>query len=350
MRTGLLLLNMGGPETLRDVRPFLFRLFRDPDILPLPRWIRWLAWPLAFLISLFRAPKSREAYAAIGGGTPLIRNDKAVARALRERLADAGVEVATVAMRYWHPLTDAGLDVLEFAGVERILAVPMYPQYSSTTTMSSFRELARHLDRRRRRWQPQVDILLDYHDDPRYVACVARRLEATLAEVPAGARKPVVLFSAHSIPTDRVREDNDPYPEQIEAFCATLAAGLPEGMPTALAYQSKVGPVEWVGPPVEEKLHELAAAGHDAVVVVPVSFTSEHVETLEELDLEYRDVAHESGIAHYRRVPTVGTDEDFLEFMTARIREMMEKPKPGPCRRKQTLEDCVCRQACRSAA
>lgn len=342
MRIGLLLLNMGGPERLEDVRPFLFRLFRDPDILPLPRWLRWLAWPLALLISTFRAPKSRRAYASIGGGTPLVRNDKAVARALGARLADLGVVKSTVAMRYWHPLTDAALDVLEFAGVERIVAIPMYPQYSTTTTMSSFRELRRRLAARRRRWAPTLDVVVDYADDPGYLGCVRRRLEATIADLPTDRGRTAILCSAHSIPVDRVREDGDPYPSQIEASVRAITAGLPADLEVALAYQSKVGPVEWVGPAIGDEIVRLAKDGVRSLVVVPVSFTSEHVETREELDQVYREVAEKAGIVHWRRVPTVATDDDFLDALAAVARRAIAGDVGSTTCRRGLGKGCIC--------
>jgi ferrochelatase len=320
--TGVLLLNMGGPETLAEVRPFLFRLFRDPDILPLPRWLRGLSWPLALLISTLRARRSRHAYARIGGGSPLRRTNEAVAAKLRERL-DAPVAVA---MRYWRPFTDTALDALEAAGVKSIVALPMYPQYSTTTTMSSYRELHRCLALRADRWRPRVRAVLDYHLDARYLDAVAARVRAALAQMTTAPR--VVLMSAHSIP------------RQIEAFCGALMQRLPPGTRWALGYQSRVGPVEWVGPQTPAVIERLAAEGVRGLAVVPVSFVSEHVETLEEIELQYGALARARGIVEFVRVPTVCADDDFVDFLAALAREQASGAPAAPCRRE--VDACVC--------
>lgn len=343
MSTGVLLLNMGGPGSLSEVRPFLFRLFRDPDILPLPRWLRWLAWPLALLISTLRAPKSRKAYAAIGGKSPQLPTNLEVAAKLEAALkADGSAVLVTVAMRYWHPFTDEALDQLEAAGVERIVVLPMYPQYSTTTTMSSFRELHRRLAKRAARWRPALLPVLHYHLDPGYVTAVARRLASTLKQL-GDASKPAVIFSAHSIPMDRVREDGDPYPREVQAMVDLLVAELPPGLPAHIAYQSRVGPVQWQGPEIAQVITELAQLGHDALIVVPISFVSEHVETLEELDQEYRHLAESLGIKTFLRVPTVQADDDFVEFLAQRTRRALagEVDTHG-CLRSGGGGACVC--------
>jgi len=344
-KLGVVLLNMGGPETLDEVRPFLFRLFRDPDILPLPKWLRWLAWPLAWLISTLRAPKSREIYGAIGGGSPLAKTNREVAAKLTEALAADGVDaVVTVAMRYWHPLTDKALDALEAAGVEQIVALPMYPQYSTTTTMSSYRELYRRLAKRRRRWRPKVLPVLDYHDDPGYLDCMRTRMRRAWATLPEDAASPAVLFSAHSIPLDRVTDLDDPYPQHVDTFMHALSDVVPPGTRIELGYQSRVGPVKWLEPTTPAQIEALAADGVDAVMVVPVSFVSEHVETLEELDQEYRELAHARGIRDFARVETVMADADFIEFCRARVQRARTTPPPHTCRR-GAGQRCVCLQS-----
>ncbi|RMF14073.1 MAG: ferrochelatase [Candidatus Dadabacteria bacterium] len=336
---GVVLLNLGGPETLDDVRPFLFRLFRDPDIIPLPKWLRWLSWPIAWLIATFRAPKSREAYASIGGGSPLRRTNEAVAHKLRARLEARGLNVRVeVAMRYWHPLTEVAVARLKEAGCERILCLPMYPQYSTTTTMSSYRAFWRAL--RKARWAPEVTRVLDYHLDPRYLDCVARRIEAALVQLSEPYGDACVLFSAHSIPQDRVDQEGDPYPEHVEAMCAALAVRLPDGLKWELAYQSRVGPVEWIGPQVPDAIERLAAEGVRRVIVVPVSFVSEHVETLEELDQEYRHLAESLGITQFLRVATVQDDDDFVAFLEELTAETLLGAGDTACRR--GAERCIC--------
>lgn len=346
MKTGILLLNLGGPETLDEVRPFLFRLFRDPDIIPLPKWLRWLSWPIAWLIAKFRAPKSRQAYAAIGGGSPLRRTNDAVAQKLIAKLKAEGLaDSIAVAMRYWHPLTDAALDVLENAGCERVVCLPMYPHYSTTTTMSSYRALQKELAKRRKRWRPQLLQVFDYHLDERYLECLRARMRPLLAPLAETPGQATILFSAHSIPMDRVRESGDPYPGQIEAMAAALGQLAPSGVRCDLAYQSRVGPVEWLGPEMPQKIQELAVAGIKRLLVVPVSFVSEHVETLEEIDQEYAHMAAELGVTHFLRASTVQADDDFVDFLAALTRETLAGAKPGPCRRAHANLPCVCRAA-----
>lgn len=343
MKTSVLLLNLGGPETLDDVRPFLFRLFRDPDIIPLPRWLRWLSWPIAWLIAKFRAPKSKLAYAAIGGGSPLRKTNAAVAEKLLAKLrADNVATDIAVAMRYWHPLTDAALDKLQAGGSDRIVCLPMYPHYSTTTTMSSYRELNRRLAKRNKTWRPKLYHVLDYHLDPRYLDAVRQRMAPLLAQIDADHATAAVLFSAHSIPMDRVRESGDPYPQQVEAMVAELAKGIPASIRHDLAYQSRVGPVEWVGPDMPTKLRDLAAAGIKQLLVVPVSFVSEHVETLEEIDQEYAHLASELGIGKFLRVPTVQADDDFVAFLAALVRETLAGQVNTNCRRLALGQPCVC--------
>lgn len=346
MKTGVLLLNLGGPETLDEVRPFLFRLFRDPDIIPLPRWLRWLSWPIAWFIAKFRAPKSRLAYAAIGGGSPLHRTNQAVADQLLTKLQAAGLaEHIAIAMRYWHPLTHVALDALEQAGCQRLVCVPMYPHYSTTTTMSSYRVLQKELGKRQKRWQPQVLQVLDYHLDERYLDCLRARMRPFLPTLAEAPDESAILFSAHSIPSDRVRESGDPYPMQVKAMASALSQIAPQGVRAELAYQSRVGPVEWLGPETPQKIAELAQTGIKRLLVVPISFVSEHVETLEEIDREYAKLAHALGITHFLRAPTVQADDDFVAFLATLVGEVLQGASLGPCRRAHANLACVCRGA-----
>jgi len=335
-------MNMGGPRSLDEVRPFLFRLFRDPDILPLPRWLRWLSWPIAALIAFFRAPKSSEAYRAIGGGSPQLPTNLKVADKLQDALAEQiHPESVKVAMRYWHPFTDDALDQLEAIDVDKIVALPMYPHYSTTTTMSSYRELHRRLTNRRKRWSPDIVPVLDYHLDSNYLSCVESRTRAAIDRLKFPVEQCLVLYSAHSIPADRVRDLDDPYPQQIESMVAALSERLPAGLRYRLAYQSRVGPVEWIGPSITEVIPQLAAEAVMALVVVPISFVSEHVETLEEIDLQYRELAEKHGIRQFERVDTVQEDDDFIAVLKNLTLDALVEAAPKKCRCEKSSA-CIC--------
>jgi len=328
-RVGVLLLNLGGPERIQDVGPFLYNLFSDPEIIRLPNPA--LQKPLAWLISTLRSGKSREAYRSIGGGSPLRRITEQQARELQSSLRQRGVEATTyVAMRYWHPFTESAVGDIKADGVDEVVVLPLYPQFSISTSGSSFRELQRlrQADPDFRRLP--IRCIRSWYDHPGYIEAMASLIATQIgtSEDPAGAH---VFFSAHGVPKSYVEEAGDPYQREIQA-CARLImqrleAKLGHGNPSTLAYQSRVGPVEWLRPYTDDALRELGEAGVKDLVVVPISFVSEHIETLEEIDIEYREIATEAGITNFRRVPALDTDPTFIRGLADLVQEAMAGPE-----------------------
>lgn len=322
-RVAVVLFNLGGPDDQASVKPFLFNLFRDPAIIGLPDPFRTL---LARLISSRRETSAQANYALMGGGSPLLpetrRQAGALAKALSGRLPDDEVGVF-VAMRYWSPLTEeTAVEVAAF-GPDEIILLPLYPQFSTTTTESSLKRWAEVYA-----GSGMSRTVCCYPQAPGWIEAQADGVAAKLAE--AGDRPVRVLFSAHGIPESLVRRKGDPYQEQVESTCAAIAARLglaQDGW--SICYQSRVGPMKWLGPSTPEAL---AAAGRDGVgaVVVPVAFVSEHIETLVELDIEYAELAHELGVSPYLRSPAVGLAAPFISGLADAAVEALSRTGTAP--------------------
>ena len=305
---GLIALNLGGPDSLDDVRPFLQRLFNDPEVLQI-RWSllrKFVAWSIA----RSRAPFSRDAYAQIGGRSPILAETTAQAQAVADLLAARGIAtVPVVAMAAWYPLADETLATLSARGVRRAIALPLYPQESHTTTRASLSQIEAA-----RAHQPGMEIaeIKRYPDAEGYLRAVVERIEAAIATLPPEhAATAPVLFSAHGLPEDYIRK-GDPYLDDIRITVEAVTRRMGLGPRARLCFQSKVGRKRWLGPATETLLDELAAAGERAVVVVPIAFTGEHIETLQEIDILYRERAEKAGIVHFARARTVGTHPSFI--------------------------------------
>ncbi|HJQ71230.1 MAG TPA: ferrochelatase [Blastocatellia bacterium] len=312
-RIGVLLFNLGGPETLADVKPFLYNLFSDPDIIRLP-W-RALQKPLAWIISTSRHKKSRGYYAQIGGGSPLRKITDEQARALEGALARRGVEAkAYVGMRYWKPFTEEAIAQIEADGIKRLVVLPLYPQFSISTTGSSL-NLMKAIFAENGARGLRVSVIESWQDDPRYINALARMVREELAAFPDQSPSAThVVFSAHSVPVSYI-EAGDPYLDQTRQTVGLVMKQIGEDRPHTLSFQSKVGPVKWLRPSTDETIRRLAAEGVSQVLLVPVSFVSEHIETLYELDILYRHVAEETGLRHYRRVPALNCEPDFIDAL-----------------------------------
>lgn len=319
-RLAVVLLNLGGPDRPEAIRPFLFNLFNDPAILRIPNPFRWLA---ANLIAARRAPIARKIYAEIGGSSPLLANTRAQASALEAALSELHQVRVFCCMRYWHPMTaEVVREVAEFHPNEIVL-LPLYPQFSSTTTASSYTAWtsaagAAGLD-------CPTKLICCYPTEPAYVEAIAGMIAAACAQLAQDPAKPGyrVLYSAHGLPK-RIVERGDPYPRQVERTAAAISArrGLDEG-DWVVCYQSRVGPLKWIGPSTES---EIERAGHDrlAVILAPIAFVSEHSETLVELDIQYRELAVSAGVVQYLRVPAVGTSEGFIAGLAQLVRRAVE--------------------------
>ena len=327
-RVGILLLNLGGPERIQDVGPFLYNLFADPEIIRLPNPV--LQKPLAWLISTLRSNKSKEAYRSIGGGSPLRRITEQQARELQSLLRQRGIDATSyVAMRYWHPFTESAVADIKADGIDEVVVLPLYPHFSISTSGSSFRELQRLRQMDERFESLPLRCIRSWYDHPGYVRSMAE-LIAEQVRASDDVEQAHIFFSAHGVPKSYVEEAGDPYQQEIQA-CASLIMAELEAIvghsnPHTLAYQSRVGPVEWLKPYTEEALEELGRAKTQDLVVVPISFVSEHIETLEEIDIEYRELATDSGVVNFRRVRALDTYPPFI----AGLADLVEASLKGP--------------------
>lgn len=318
-RVAVVLFNLGGPDGPAAVRPFLVNLFDDPAIVRVPTPLRWI---LARVIARRRAPIATANYARIGGGSPLLANTRTQAEALDAALADIGTVRTFVAMRYWHPRADETAREVAAYAPDRIVLLPLYPQFSTTTTASSLADWARAAQRAG--LDAPTTTVCCYPLEDGLLGAEATLVRGGVAE--AEAAGPVrVLFSAHGLP-EKIVAAGDPYQWQVEQTAAAVAdrAGLAAGQ-SVVCYQSRVGPLAWIGPSTED---EIARAGRDkvAIVVVPIAFVSEHSETLVELDIEYRELAEEAGVPRYVRVPTVGVRAEFIAGLAGLVREALGRP------------------------
>ncbi len=326
-RIAVVTFNLGGPDAPETVEPFLFNLFNDSAIVGLPQPLRW---GLATLIAHRRAPVAREIYARIGGKSPLLEETRRQARALEAALADVGEVRVVIAMRYWHPMSDeAALEVEAFAPDEVVL-LPLYPQFSTATSASSL--AVWHRAARKAGLKVPTRAVCCYPTALGFVTAHANLIRPALEEAAATSRRPRLLFSAHGLPKRTVAK-GDPYVWQVEQTAGAVTevlerAGAP-AFEARVSYQSRVGPLEWVGPSTEA---EILQAGRDGVplVVSPIAFVSEHSETLVELDIEYRALADAHGVPAFVRVPALGAEEGFIEALAGMVRRALGESR-GIC-------------------
>jgi ferrochelatase len=312
------LFNLGGPDRLEAVEPFLVNLFNDRAIIALPQPWRWL---IARLIARRRAPVARAIYARLGGGSPLLANTEAQAAALQHTLG-TGHRVF-IAMRYWPPLSQAAAAAVKAWAPDEVVLLPLYPQASTTTTRSSllaWRQAAAKVELR-----VPTRMLCCYPQDNGFIAALAEEVRRALREWPQGERKRVLL-SAHGLPK-KIVAGGDPYQWQVEQSAAALRRAIGDPvLDSIVCYQSRVGPLAWLGPATDAEIRR-AGAEKVGLVVVPLAFVSEHSETLVELDLDYRHLAEAVGVPRYVRVPTVGIAAGFIAGLATLARQAL----PGPC-------------------
>jgi ferrochelatase len=318
-RLAVVLFNLGGPDAPESVRPFLVNLFTDPAILRVPGWVR--PW-LGRIIAWRRTKPASENYAILGGRSPLLELTEEQAAALEARLNEEGALQTKVfiAMRYWHPMSDAAARAVKAWNPDEVLLLPLYPQFSTTTTGSSM--LAWDQAASRAGLAAPTTTLCCFHSDPGFAAATAAIVRQAWDKARAELDPAIplrVLFSAHGLPESIVAA-GDPYQWQVEQSVAQVVERLGiEGLDHIVCYQSRVTPQKWIGPSTED---ELERAGHDkvAVLVVPIAFTSEHSETLVELDVEYREEAEKFGVPGYFRAPAQNADAAFIGALAALVR------------------------------
>lgn len=310
-KIAVVLFNLGGPDGPNDVQPFLQNLFSDPAIIRAPAPIRWF---LSRFISRSRAPSAKENYALMGGGSPLLPETKKQAEALDAELARRGQTARSfVSMRYWSPFAlDAVGEVREW-GADRVVLLPLYPQFSTTTTASSLKS-----------WKdaggaPGVAVCC-YPSAPKLIEAHAKEtLEAwERGGKPANVR---LLLSAHGLP-EQVVEAGDPYQWQVEQTAAAVRPLLPEDWEVEVCYQSRVGPLKWIGPPTDESIRKAARDGK-SILVSPIAFVSEHIETLVELDHEYKLIAEQENAAGYIRAPALGVNATFIGMLADLVEDAL---------------------------
>ena len=307
--TGVVLLNMGGPDSLSSVRPFLARLFSDKELIRLPA--APVTQPLfAWIVSGLRARKVRRYYEEIGGGSPIAAFTERQRVALAEALRGTGGNFKVyVGMRYWHPLSKHAALEMKEDGVSRAIALPLYPQYCAATTGSSLNDL--------RRWMKWAGCLFpvtevrSYPDHPKYVAALAETVASTIRGV--GRDGMFLLFSAHGVPKALI-DGGDPYQAETVATVAAVMRTFP-GLPHGISYQSRAGRAEWLSPDTVDEVTRLAREGVRTLVVVPVSFVSDHIETLHELDIRLAAHAREAGIQSFLRAPALNDAPAFIDAL-----------------------------------
>ncbi len=307
MKIAIVLFNLGGPDSLEAVEPFLRNLFSDPAIITLPGILRK---PLARLIAARRAPVAREIYAKIGGRSPIVEETEAQARALEKALAARKQEArAFVAMRCWRPFSDEAAQAVKAWAPDRVVLLPLYPQFSTTTTASSLG------DWRRAAAKAGLDVpyarVCCYPSSAGFIAALVASIRETWTKATPGLRYRLLL-SAHGLP-ERIIAAGDPYRWQVERTAQMLVERLGmDDLDWTVCYQSRVGPLRWIAPATDNEIRRAGADGM-GVIVVPIAFVSEHSETLVELDIDYAALAREAGVPHYLRAPTVGTRVDFVQ-------------------------------------
>lgn len=330
-RIGVVLHNLGGPTTRDAIQPFLRNLFLDQEIIRLP-------WPLdggilrrwfAEFVAWRRTPKVRPNYDDIGGRSPIIERTREQAVALERELDRRFEGVAEfrvrLGMRYWYPFTREAMEEFLTSGIDRVFLLPLYPQYSRTTTGSSFKEWRDlHRDHYNRRFR--VRSVRSYHLNRRYIAAISERIDATLEQkfTPEERDGLQLLFSAHGTPISEVKA-GDPYSHQIRATVEAVMAMRGHDYPHHLSFQSRVGPVKWLEPYTQDAVARLGAEGVRSLLVVPVAFVTDHIETLHEIDIELREEAHHAGIRKYETMFALNATPMFIEALADVVEERIRR-------------------------
>lgn len=334
---GILLLNLGGPDRLDSVEPFLFRLFSDREIIQLPGGPA-LQPAFARLIARIRGPKVRDNYRSIGGGSPILPLTRRQAAGLESILngrrggGDPGSGVrykVGIAMRYWRPSTEEALQDMQEAGVRRLVALTLYPQFSAATTQSSLNELDRVGRRLGLDWK--ITAIDRYPENPGYLDAVAATVLESLEAYPRAQRDRVLLlFSAHGLPMKFIR-NGDPYVKEIQKTREGVLErlrGKGVNNPWRFGYQSRTGPVKWIGPYTDAVIEDLAREGVKSILVIPIAFVSDHIETLYEIDQLFGDLARHKGVADFRRTRMLNDDPRFLQALAEMVERHLEETGP----------------------
>ncbi|XP_037122322.1 ferrochelatase, mitochondrial [Syngnathus acus] len=339
-KTGILMLNMGGPEKLEDVHDFLLRLFMDTDLMKLP-----VQNKLGPFIAKRRTPKIQEQYSKIGGGSPIKRwtamQGEGMVKLLDEMSPETAPHKFYIGFRYVHPLTEEAIEEMEKDGVDRAVAFTQYPQYSCSTTGSSLNAIYRYYRSRGERPKMCWSVIDRWPTHPLLVECFAEHVSNELLKFPEEKRDDVViLFSAHSLPMAVVNR-GDPYPQEVGATVQRVMERLGHCNPYRLVWQSRVGPMAWLGPQTDEVIKGLCERGKKNILLVPIAFTSDHIETLHELDIEYGQVlGEECGVENLRRAESLNGNPLFMKALAELVQSHLKSNEP--CSRQLTLRCPLC--------
>ncbi len=309
MKKAIILFNLGGPDKIENVEPFLFNLFNDPAILNLPTFLRY---PLAKLISNRRAPVAKKIYEELGGASPILKLTKEQSDALEKKInQDQEIDEykCFIVMRCWHPRAEQVIKEVQFFNPEEVILMPLYPQYSAATSGSSIKEWKDVC--KKNQYKVKTSTICCYPTDQNFVKAHTKEILKKIKDL----KNFKLIFSAHGLPEKNIKK-GDPYQWQVEQSVKKIVEELNiENLDWILSYQSRVGPLKWIGPSTEDIIIENSKIGKH-IVLVPIAFVSEHSETLVELDIEYKELADANGCKNYTRVPALGTNEDFIKTMS----------------------------------
>jgi len=312
MKKAIILFNLGGPDKLENVEPFLFNLFNDPAILNLPTFLRY---PLAKLISNRRAPIAKKIYAELGGSSPILKLTKEQSYALEIKLNQTQEEdeyKCFIIMRCWNPRAKDVIRDVQLYGPDEVVLMPLYPQYSAATSGSSIKEWKDVC--KKNNYHVKTSTICCYPTDQNFINAHTKEIIKKIKNL----KNFKLIFSAHGLPEKNIKK-GDPYQWQVEQSVKKIVENLnDENLDWILSYQSRVGPLKWIGPSTETIIIENSKIGKH-IVLVPIAFVSEHSETLVELDIEYKEIADANGCKNYTRVPALGINEDFIKAMSELI-------------------------------
>ena len=317
-KIAVVLFQLGGPDTLAAVEPFLYNLFCDPEIINF-MGATLARKPLALFIARKRSQIVRDHYAAIGGASPIVELTNRQARALAAALAPDFDATVVVAMRYWHPLTAEAIAKLHGLALDELILLPLYPHYSFATTGSSLKEWQRLYRADKAQKTPSVKMVNDFHDHPLYIAALVERINEALESL-SRPEEIHLVFSAHGLPMSLV-EKGDPYPRQIEATVNLVRQRGAWENPYTLCYQSRVGKQKWLEPSLTQTIEKLANSGVRRMLVIPISFVTEHIETLHEINIEAREQAEALGVAEFRMMPSLNDSPAFIRALADLVQQ-----------------------------
>jgi len=312
MKKAVILFNLGGPDKIENVEPFLFNLFNDPAILNLPTFLRY---PLAKLITNRRAPVAKKIYAELGGSSPILKLTKEQSKALEMKLNQTQKEdeyKCFIIMRCWNPRAKDVIKDIQLYSPDEIILMPLYPQYSAATSGSSIKEWKDVC--KKNNYRVKTSTICCYPTDQNFINAHTKEIIKKIKDL----KNFKLIFSAHGLPEKNIKK-GDPYQWQVEQSVKKIVESLnDENLDWILSYQSRVGPLKWIGPSTENIIIENSKIGKH-IVLVPIAFVSEHSETLVELDIEYKEIADANGCKNYTRVPALGINEDFIRAISELI-------------------------------